>query len=130
MEGNFNVHSVLQGHWIVYTHHARGIHLSHVILFDSVFVPALVQSSLSQGTHIPVEHLVTALKLTIVHQVQRTIEGQVRQVSTESCSNAHQRAFTVRSTLPISQLFIERLQLGIQGIYWILLKFQSQSSVF
>ena len=89
MKGNFDVHFVLQGHWIVYAQHATGVHLSHIILCDSVFVLASVQSSLSQDTHIPVEHLVAALKLTIVHQVQRTIEGRGRQVSIESCSDVH-----------------------------------------
>ena len=69
MKGNFNGDFVLQGNWIVYTEHARGVHLSHIILCDSVFVPASVQSSLSEGTHIPVEHLVPALKLKIVQQV-------------------------------------------------------------
>ena len=81
MKGNFNTHFVLQGHWVVYTQHARGVDLSHVILCDSVFVPASVQSSLSEGTHIPKEHLIAALKLTIVRQVQLTFEGRGHQVS-------------------------------------------------
>ena len=80
---------MLQGNWIVYTQHARGVHLSHIILCDSVFVPSSVQSSLSEGTHIPAEHLVAALKLTTVHQVQRPIEGRERQVSIESRSDVH-----------------------------------------